>query len=206
MEGDLTMSNEFSTSMFGQRMIDYYPPVIAGIKEFRSIISAEYPEIENLHAAKDNVLNNAYLSTMDENRIAAWEKALKIVPLANSTIEDRRDVIIARMRGQGKLNTEVINTIVNSFTGGTAKSWIENSTLYVEITPPPDNKQYRFENVENELKNKVPAHLGLVVIRNYYTWGELKNNNETWQDVSDNFAKWEDALLYTESTYKGVSK
>ena len=114
-------------------------------------------------------------------------------------MEDRRDVIIARIRGQGKLNTEMINTIVNTFTGGSAKSWIEDSTLYVEITPPPGNKQYKFENIERELQNKVPLHLGLSVIRNYYTWDDIKKTNNTWGNVKNKFTTWEDVLLHVPS-------
>ena len=181
-------------------MINYYPPVIAGIIELRSIVSAEYPEIELLNAATEETLNNAYLPTMGESRLTEWEKALKIVPLADSTIEDRRAVVIARLRGQGKLNTALISSIVNSFTGGEAISWVANNTLYVEITPPPNNKQYKFENVENELRNKVPAHMGLVVLRNYSEWDVVDDMCVTWQDVHDKFDTWEDALLSTETT------
>ena len=190
------MSGKFSESIFGQRMYDCYPQVISCITDFRAILEAEYPEIERINTAKDETLDNGYLLTMNLDRIKDWERVFKITPSVDSTIEDRRDVIIARIRGQGKLNTSVINTIVNTFTGGTANSWVANSTLYVEITPPPNNKQYRFENIERELSKKVPAHLGLVVTRNYYTWGEVKNTCATWQDVLDKFTTWENVCLF----------
>lgn len=181
---------------YEERMLEYYPEIIASIVDFQSIINTEAPEIEDINISKDNVLDNAYLSTMDESRIKQWEKVFNIIPPVDSTIEDRREVIIARMRGQGKLNTTIINAIVNTFTGGTANSWVEDSTLYVEVTPPPNNKQYRFESIEQELKHKVPAHLGLVVKRNYYTWGEANSTCATWQDVMDKFTTWENVYLF----------
>lgn len=180
----------------GERMLNYYPEVIKKIQEFKAIAHTEGYEFDELKLHSDEVLNNAYLLTMDETRIAEWEKILGIRPIENSTVEDRRETIIARIRGQGKLNTEMINIIVNTFTGGTANSWIKDSTLYVEITPPPKNKQYRFENVEQELAKKVPAHLGFKVSRNYYTWEETKNKFTTWNDVKSSFDKWEDVLLF----------
>ena len=134
---------------------------------------------------------------MSESRIEQWENILNIKPLDNSSVDDRRDTIIARIRGQGKLNTELINAIVNAFTGGTANSWVEDSTLYVEITPPPNNKQYQFANVEQELSLKVPAHLGFSVKRNYFEWDEVKDKYATWQDVKDGFAAWYDVYLFT---------
>ena len=182
--------------MYKERMNGYYPSVVQAIKEFQAIINSEYPEIEALHEGNERVLADAYLTTMTEERIEQWEKILKIQPIENSTIEDRRDTILARVRGQGKLNTALINSIVNTFTGGTAISYIVDSVLYVEITPPPDNKQYQFTNVEQELALKVPSHLGLRVARNYYTWNDIITYAPTWQRVYNSFETWEDVYLY----------
>ena len=182
--------------MYKERMNGYYPLVVQAIKEFQAIINSEYPEIEALHEGNERVLTDAYLTTMTEERIEQWEKILKIQPIKNSTIEDRRDTILARVRGQGKLNTALINSIVNTFTGGTAISYIVDSILYVEITPPPENKQYQFTNVEQELALKVPSHLGLRVARNYYTWNDIITYAPTWQRVYDSFETWEDVYLY----------
>ena len=134
---------------------------------------------------------------MSEDRIEQWEKIFNITPIGGSSLSDRRETIIARVRGQGKLNTELINLIVGTFTGGAANSWVKDGVLYVEITPPPNNKQYQFLNVEQELKNKIPAHLGISVMRNYFTWAEIKQSYDTWQDVDDELDNWSDVLLQT---------
>lgn len=178
-------------------MNSYYPQVIRSIVEFQGIIDAEYPEFELLDDGKEKVISDAYLSTMSEDRVELWENILGIHPLENSTVEDRRETIIARIRGQGKLNTELINSIVGTFTGGTANSWVKDSVLYVEITPPPENKTYQFPNVEQELRNKVPAHLGFQVSRNYYDWSEIAKDYSTWQDVKDGFASWSEVKLFS---------
>lgn len=127
-------------------------------------------------------------------------KILNIAPLADSSLDDRRDTIIARIRGQGKLNTALISSIVNAFTGGTANSYIEDSVLYVEITPPPNNKQYQFANVEQELKKKAPAHLGLNVSRHYSTWGQIKEKFANWDAIKSTFTDWEEVKLYIVTT------
>ena len=177
-------------------MNGYYPQVLQSVLEFQAIINSEYPEFEDLKAEQKTVIDNAYLTTMGEERIEQWEKILGIQPISGSTLEDRRDTIIARIRGQGKLNTELINIIVGTFTGGTANSWVADGTLYIEITPPPSNKSYRFENIEQELQHKIPAHLRLDVSRNYYEWGEVKNRCATWQDVLDEFGTWNEVLIF----------
>ena len=182
--------------MYRERMNTYYPEVITAILELRGIIDAESPEFEDMRVVREQITDDAYLTTMGEERINQWEKIFSIKPVDGSSVSDRRDVIIARIRGQGKLNTDLINAIVKTFTGGTANSWVADSTLYVEITPPPGNKQYIFANVEQELRNKIPAHLGFNVSRNYFEWQEIKASYSTWQDVKDNFNTWNDVYLF----------
>lgn len=190
----LLIVNENNT-ISGERMLNYYPEVIKRILEFQALVKAEGFEVDFLQNDIDILVNEAYLTTMGEDRIAEWEKALGIVTAKGDTVEDRREVIIARIRGQGKLNTATISSIVNAFTGGTAISYFENSTIYVKITPPPDNKQFKFENVERELRKKKPAHLDLRVTRNYATWGEVKDNYASW-DAIDQLNSWEDLILW----------
>lgn len=186
--------------MYKERMIGYYPPILSAILEFQAIIGAEYPEYERISTEKDTVVNDAYLLTMGEERVLQWERILGISPLVNSTLQDRRDTIVARIRGQGKLNTELINSIVNAFTGGTAKSWVEDSVLYVEINPPPGNKQYKFSNVEQEIAKKVPAHLGYKITRNYAEWSDIKDNFGTWEDVKTDLGIWTEVLFFIPTT------
>ena len=181
---------------YRQRMNSYYPEVIRSIYEFQAIIDGDYPEFEKLAEATERITQDAYLLTMSEERIKQWEQAFQIKPHPQATLQDRREVIIARIKGQGKLNTATINAIVNTFTGGSAISWVEDSTLYVAITPPRDNKQYLFPSVEQELSRKVPAHLNFKVERNYYVWEDIKNHCETWQDVLDEFGIWNEVYLF----------
>lgn len=182
--------------MYRERMNSYYPEVVRKLVELQAIIDAEYPEFEDIEITKEQIINDAYLNTMSLERVEEWEKIFSIKPIEGSSLSDRRETIMARIRGQGKLNTALINSIVNVFTGGTANSWVENSILYVEITPPPGNKAFQFANVEQELSKKVPAHLGFQVSRNYYEWGDIKNGYATWQDVKDDFTTWEDVFLF----------
>lgn len=184
-------------SITSKRMLDYYPHIIKTIQEFKAITQAEGVELENVYDKFQSITDNAYLTTMDEQRVQEWERVFGIVPLQESSISDRRETVIARIRGQGKLNTEVINSIVNAFTGGTANSWVEGGVLYVEITPPPGNKQYKFTNVEHELSLKIPSHLGFEVSRNYYEWREIAQDYSTWGDVKDNFATWTDVQIFS---------
>lgn len=180
--------------MYRERMNRYYPQVILAIEEFKAIIDADYPEFEELNTTGETALGDAYLYTMSESRIEEWERVLSITPIEGSSLQDRRETIIARIKGQGKLNTSLIDSIVNTFTGGTAESRIENGVLYVEITPPPENKSFQFDNVEQELRLRIPAHLGFNVRRNYQSWGELAEKTTSWKEVRAVYKNWNDVI------------
>ena len=191
----LTLLVRDGITVSGNRMLEYYPQVIQVIEEFQAITCVEGFEIDFLKSDIDIAINEAYLTTMSERRIEEWEQRLGVVPSAEDSVDDRRSRIIALIRGNGKLNTSLINSIVNAFTDGVATSFIKDSTLYVKIQPPTDNKQYRFENVEEALAKRVPVHLGLVVTRDYATWGEILENFASWNAVSQS-ENWESIKLY----------
>jgi hypothetical protein len=186
---------------YNKQMLSYYPEVIKALREFQAMIKVQSLYVEDAHNELTKILANAYVSTADETRISEWEQLLGITPLpqGDDTLEtwlsDRRETIVARLFSVPKLNSDSIADIVNIFTGGTAKSYFENGTIHVLISPPKGNKQYKFENVEQELSKKIPAHLKLKVDRNYYTWSQTKENNATWGDVKNSFDTWEEVLL-----------
>lgn len=183
------------TTISGKRMLEYYPPIIQVITEFQALMLTEGFEFDFLASDVQLAFNDAYLTTMSEDRIKEWEQSLGITPLSTDTLENRRDLIISKFRGGSKLNTESIASIVNAFTQGTATSSFSNGTLTVEIRPPEENKSYKFSDVEKALSIKVPAHILLNVIRDYATWGDIKANFTSWETVKA-LDSWNDLATY----------
>lgn len=183
-------------------MLNYYPEVIKSIREFQALIKTQSLQVEEMHEELTKILGDAYVSTASESKIAEWEHFLGITPLPQGEddletyLSDRRETILARLYNTPKLNTKSISDIVQIFTGGTATSSFKDGTIHVLISPPKANKQYKFENVEQELRKKIPAHLMFQVDRNYYNWLRVKSNYPTWGDVKNGFANWEDVLLF----------
>lgn len=187
---------------YNKQMLEYYPEIIKAIREFRELIATQSVPITDIHNQLTKILINAYISTSDINQVSKWEEFLGIVPLPQGDdseerwLSDRRETIIARLYTPQKLNHRTINDIVKIFTGGTADTYFKDGTIHVIITPPRDNKQYKFENVEQELRNKIPAHLMFHIERNYNVWSEIKNGN-TWADVNSKFVDWGEVMFWT---------
>lgn len=182
---------------YNERMLNYYPEVIKAIREFKALIETQALEIEEMHEELVKILANAYVSSADENTLTKWEKFLGITPLEQGEdtletwISDRRETILARLYHTEKMNTKSISDVVKIFTGGEARSYFRDGVVYVLISPPRNGKRYKFENVEQELQKKTPAHLLLQVEQNYRTWGQVKDTHVTWESVV-NVPNWEE--------------
>lgn len=181
----------------GFKMINYYPPVVNILMEYKSLINAAGFEIDFLKSQFTITLDNAYMTTMNGERLRQWETALGIIPADGSTIDERRKVVMARLQTGYKLNTTTINNIVRTLTGGSANSHIHNSCLYVEIITSSEDRTIVYPAVENELKRRIPAHLDLNVRRKYASWGDIKNNLGSWQDVYNSFGNWQNVRFYS---------
>lgn len=185
---------------YNAQMLNYYPEVIKSIRDFQELILTQSLEVDEMHEELTKILGNAYISTSNETRIAEWEAFLGIIPLEQGEddmetwLSDRRETILARIFQTPKLNSNSISSLVKIFTGGTAKSYFKDGVIHILITPPKNNKQYKFDNVERELSNKIPAHLSFTVSRNYYTWLQI-NDGSTWADVKTKYSVWENVLL-----------
>lgn len=194
---------------YNEQMLNYYPEIIKAIREFQALIKTQSIQIEDIHYELVKLLANAYISTADEATITNWEQMLNITPSSQGDtddetyLQDRRDVILARIYNVTKLNTKSIANVVKIFTGGTAISYFKDSTIHVLITPPKNNKQFNIRGVEQELRKKIPAHLMLRIDKNYYIWEQHKNTYDTWGDVKSTFNTWEDVLYVTLNTIWG---
>lgn len=185
---------------YNERMLNCYPEIIKAIREFQVLIKTQSLQVEEMHNELTKILSNAYVADADETKIAQWEQLLGITPLPQGEdsletwLSDRRETILARIYKVEKLNSKVIEDIVKIFTGGVSTSYFKDGTIYVVIYPPEDNKQFKFENVEQELRKKIPAHLMFQVTRNYYTWLQTNDSQRTWGDINNNFINWKSVL------------
>lgn len=189
---------------YRDRMLGYYPNAIQKIYEFQALVDSEGEEFDLLSLAKDQIVNDAYWLTMGEDRIAQWENKLSIIPSDDSTLDDRREVVIARIIGNGKVNTALIKSIVKTFSGGDCNVWIADSVLYIRLLPSETNKDFILDNLRNEIKIKLPAHLGVDIDRAFRCWWEVDEDDPSWKNVNLYFGTWEDVLYDNRGKINGL--
>lgn len=192
LDADLTTIVDTGT-LAGTKMIGWYPTTVVAVDALRAVNDVVGHELDNARARGALLNNNAFLFWMDESRLAEWENALEIDVPENSTVEERRNVIIAKIRGQNKFNVSNIKSIVKTFTGGDAEVTVADGVISVKVLPPNNGQLYNQSALVWELKNKIPAHMQLNIERYYSTWGDVKNNETSWQSIRSGYTNW-DAL------------
>lgn len=84
-----------------RKLLDYLPPVLREVAEFKAVNGANEPEISLAWDALAMVLANQFLETADARGVAVWEKELKIFPKDTDTLELRK----ARVKAMWNLET-----------------------------------------------------------------------------------------------------
>lgn len=79
-----------------RKLLNYLPPVLREVLEFRAINDANEAEISLAWDALALVMANQFLDTADENGVSVWERELKIYPKDTDTMAARKARIKAR--------------------------------------------------------------------------------------------------------------
>lgn len=83
-----------------RKLINYLPPVLREVLEFRTINNANEPEISLAWDAIALVLANQFLDSATEHGVSIWERELLIYPKDTETLEFRK----ARIKAMWNLN------------------------------------------------------------------------------------------------------
>lgn len=176
-----------------KRMMENLPPYWHEYEEMQELLKAMGVEIDNLTDGSEAIINDAFIMTMGENRIAEWEKWLKLPP--TGTLEDRRMAILSYFAVISKMTRESIEVLVAQlYDDARAIVRFKNSTLKITIKPLPENDtdELDFQRLINQLELRKPCHITLNVDRYISTWGEVKQGFTSWGDVKNRRQNWQE--------------
>lgn len=77
-------------------LLDYVTEYLKKFKEIQEIMRTETVELEKLEYQQENLVNESFILTCNEDGLARYEKLLKITPLANDTVETRRFRVLSK--------------------------------------------------------------------------------------------------------------
>lgn len=158
-----------------ERLKSYLPGYYSEIVETNELMNAEGPEFDLLGERVEELLNQAY------PEYATWaleryENGLQIVVDAGKPIDQRRSVIISKMRGYGKVSGDMIKNVAQAYDGGTVDVAVVPAEYRIIITfvdtlGIPAN----LDDLKQALEDLKPAHMALEYKYRYLLIREIHN-------------------------------
>lgn len=152
----------------------YVPEFVSEIREMADIYRTEGYEVGRGKYNLENLLSQCFVQTATWG-LVRWEEVYGIESNFSLSYEQRREILLAKMRGQGTTTVEMIRTAAVAFSGGEVEV-IEDNTNYCFVVRfvgqygIPRNMQ-AFKAMLEEIK---PAHLGFSFEYRFVTWDELR--------------------------------
>lgn len=180
-----------------KRMMGYLPNYWHEYEEMQQILKSQGAELDDLDEESNCLLNDAFILTMGESRIAEWESWLKLPP--NGTLQDRRMAILSYFAVISKMTRESIQTLVASlYNNARATVVFKNSTIAIKIKPVADHygDELDFQRLLDQLEKRKPCHITLLTQRWMCSWRDVMNGHTSWRDVMNDHETWRDLMLW----------
>lgn len=166
------------------RLKNYLPPYYEDVTEFDQITESVGSELDLLTVKTVDVLNQYYPESATW-ALDRYEKDLQIVVDVGKPNDQRRSVIISKMRGSGKVSGSMIKNVAEAYDGGTVDVAVSAAEYKIIITfidtmGTPSN----LDDLKKALDDIKPAHMTLVYELRFYTYAELKASGKTYAEVA----------------------
>ena len=152
----------------------YAPPFLAGIREMAEIYRTQGYEAGQLQHDLEELIEQCYIVTATWG-MSRWEQMFGVATNMSLTYEQRREILMAKLRGQGTTTRKMIEDTPNHLF----------VIRFVGIKGIPRNMQ-AFITMLEDIK---PAHLAYRFEYRYtiwrevkpYTWGQMRHM--TWSEI-----------------------
>ena len=139
----------------GRRLIDYYPPVIASIRDIQRLMDALQIQNDAMWDAISFAMDNQFIDTATNEGVTMWEHELGIVPEVTDTLTERK----ARLRLKWVPNCR--------FTMKWLQEWLDSACgMHVDAPTITDYTlrvvlpwSVRWKAIFDELENFKPANI-----------------------------------------------
>ena len=173
----------------------YAPPFLAEIRELAEIYRTEGYEVGRLQYDLRDLLDQCFIGTATWGLIR-WENVYGVVTNMSLSYEQRREILMAKIRGQGTTTRQMIEDTAATFSGGEVKVIEDNPNhlfivQFIGIKGIPRNMQ-AFISMLEDIK---PAHLTYRFEYRYTVWRELKPY--TWSRLGA--MTWDDTRTLKEA-------
>lgn len=163
-----------------RQLIDYLPPAVAEIRDFRALMDAAQVEVDEAYKKEQQDFDNNFIETTNEKGIERYEAMLKVKPKATDDLQLRRFRVLSKYNAQLPYTFLKLIEMLQALCGEDGVKVVRNGlalTVKVELTA-----KGMVDEVRNILMAVRPANMVIDLTLLYNQWGSLKAKR--WQDVS----------------------
>lgn len=155
-------------------LIKLIPEFVSEMREMHELYTVQGYEAGFLRKAMEDIINQCFIATATWS-LTRWEQLFDIKTNLSLTYEQRREILTAKICGQGTTTVQMIKDTAAAFSGGDVDV-IEDSShsrfivRFIGIKGIPRNMA-GFISMLEQIK---PAHLAYEFEYRYTIWSEIK--------------------------------
>ncbi|UVI32096.1 YmfQ family protein [Paenibacillus spongiae] len=182
--------------MMGNIVKSYVIPLYGESRVTGNNLAAGAVVLQQLETSIDGVLDQMFVDTATYG-LAKWEKFLGIQIDELKPIEQRKSVIISKIRGIGTVTKVLIKSVAESYSNGEVDVLEDSANYTVTIAfvstrgIPPN-----ITDIQNAIRDIIPAHLAINYEFTYITWDEINAMNKTWDEWDALGLTWDELETY----------
>lgn len=147
-------------------MLPLLPPVYRNVQDYQQICDAEKAEFDLLANSVEEIQNNFFFQTMDEDSVAQWEKVFHIVAVPEKeALEFRRQRVMTRIATRPPYTLGFLYQKLDELIG--AGGWTCSITypLYeLRLATSAKNQSY-YDEVTHLINKIKPAHIVFIIMQ-----------------------------------------
>ncbi|WP_442601736.1 putative phage tail protein [Paenibacillus sp. KN14-4R] len=177
------MNDYVITSPKGKALLEYLPPFYDPIYDFRALVQAEGIEFDDLAIRSESLLDQTSVGFATWS-LERWEKEFGVRTEAGKPIDQRRSVVISKLRGSGTVTVALIKNVAESYANGEVyvteqfNDYVVKITFVSQLGIPPN-----IEDITKALREIIPAHLQIEYSFKYVTYGMLEDSGKTFGQI-----------------------
>lgn len=172
----------------------YVPSFIGSLLEMKELYKTQGREVGRLKYCLEDLTRQCFLESTDWG-LTRWERIYGITTNMALSHEQRREIIMAKIRGQGTTTKRMIEETASVFSGGEVQVIEKNNNSLFIIrfigTKGIPRNMNAFVSMLEDIK---PAHLSYRFEYRYTVWKELEVY--TWDGLSG--MTWDDTRILKE--------
>lgn len=145
-----------------------------------NIIGREAEELARINADAYDVLDQFFITTATWG-LTIWERIFGIATDTTKSYEQRREVLLGKLRGAGKVNAELIENVARAYANGEVDVTVDVPAYTIVVTfVGTYGIPAQIDALKETLREIIPAHLAINYVFRFFTYDELLTTGMTY--------------------------